>query len=635
MSTASEDVFVVGHKWRKNSVLIQTKAAISGRAHISYKELNFKKLNISPKGLLAKCIHDSSPPIDNADAYVVLSTVKCIAPESIEFRRILSAEPCTLRLIDISNLFAISDAHFKKTKLLTSPASAEKFRSFILRCQSTLSGNLLAGQCTYKSPLKVPSRSPRKDIASHGDETQTLGKIKPSEAIVVQDIGAFKALAQNHYEATLKPILQTCAIIFDTHDELKELLIQIGKEPLPENLTVANLANLKRKRGPIDCRMIKKQSPTNQLIIALAVIKRDKLAKNSPRASIIPPKGIPLVDKLSGAGSARSRYATLLSQLYLSKQVVMACYVVLLFHGRWNGDTLISVTPSNVKRTAHGFEISGIKGKTGSNQNTSVLIDDNSTIIEETLAVRALELLLWHNKNIDLHANREHPSMFVAMGHSYHGKITFNVFLSAKYFHEFTSAWNLPRFTASDIRPNAERHRFLQNGMHIEDTRVTLYHKKASTSTHYVAGEIATGINEAIIIRYSAMLASAIIYRFDNAPISGIFTENQKNTIQHLLLPPTRFSSNNDDYLVDMWLAAPGDFSFTVGYPEVDQCVRQRKYYLSNMQSLQRSNPERFAHSDLPRILVCIALYGLIKDSDFRHYLEQVEERINAQKPKT
>lgn len=626
MPKATTGCHVVGHIWQSDRVRLHTVNRAAGRVTHAYRELNFTALNIASDGLLAHSIRDATAPLQNSEAWVILRALRIIAPANPEFRRILGSNPATLHLSNISTLFTIVDAHFAAKQIKSKAATAEVFRGMILNCQTPIAGGMLVQQTSYKSTLKVPKRVPRKDITSSSTAGKAVSTITPVQAIYVQDESSFKELVTEHYAATIEPIMKQCMRIMQMHVELQGILSVAKDSRLPTTLTKKNRASLKSSNKGLDHRVFVKQSSHDQLIIAMAVIRKNKLWTNAPRSNLLPPRGIALIDELSDDGSVRAQCATLLSLFYLSRQVVMACFIVMLIQTRWNSETLISLTPKNIIRTAHGYEIKGIKSKTDQPQSTGITFDDHSENIEESAAVTALELLLWHNQQIDLHAIRRHSSIFVSMSHKYHSKIVFDVHLAARYFHLFTSKYQLPRFTASDIRPNSERHHFLKNGMHIEDSRVTLHHKKASTSSQYVAGEIASAINEAIVIRYGAMLARAIVFQYDAVPVSGGYSQGQIKTIQHLLLPPTRFSSNTDDYLIDKWLADPEDFAFNVGRAEVEQCVRQRKYYLSNLHSLRRANPERFCHSELPRIIVCIALYNIIQESPFRQYAQQLDK---------
>lgn len=93
-----------------------------------------------------------------------------------------------------------------------------------------------------------------------------------------------------------------------------------------------------------------------------------------------------------------------------------------------------------------------------------------------------------------------------------------------------------------------------------------------------------------------------------------------------MLAPPTRFSSNEENYLIDTWLANPTE-KFRVDEALVKLCVYQRAYYINNFRKLRDANPKRFATHELPRILVCIALYRTIKEGEFRTLVQKLENK--------
>lgn len=630
MGGGNTEHLINGHQWHNDSVSLQVRNKSTGRAVVRFRTLDFPALNLNSNGFLAQCVRDSSAPMHGSEASAILETLQTIAPRSLEFRRVLGAPAAELTASDITYVLTAIDTHYANKTTKSRAATAEKVRNFILSCQSPLANNILAKHTPYTSTLKVPERAPRKDIVSIKNNDLSPHIIRPSEAIHAKTESEFQTIAKNHYESTLLPIIQRCIDVLDIHTDTQLALRLANNSSLPSNLAKRTVDKFNGKKMYFDRKVVNRRTSEERLIMALAVVRKNQFHINAPADNKLLTHGIPLLDKLSGRKKSRAKVGVLLSLHYLSRYVVMACYIILLFYTRWNTDTLISLTAEHIRRTPRGFEISGHKSKTNTNQNTEILSDENTTYIEEAAAVRAMELLLWHDANVSSNAIRLSQSIFVSMRLSYCSVHEFDVFLSSDDFHEFTSAWGLPRFTGSDIRPNSERYHYLKNGMHIESSRVVLGHKNESTSKAYVDGHIARQINEAIIIRFQAMLSHAIRFQINGTNVPSSFSQPQQQTIKALLLPPTRFSSNADDYLIDKWLADKENFNFEVGPAEVEQCVRQRNHYLKHMQSLRKANPERFLRLDIPRILVCLALYNLIKASPYKQLCDQVERKINA-----
>jgi hypothetical protein len=622
---------IFGHQWCGTSVLIQTITKTSGRINVKFKTLDFSVLGINVEGFLGQCIRDTSAPMHCSEATTILAALKAISQKNSEFRKILSAHPETLAMSDIAKLLVLSDAYYKEKKLKSGAATAEKFRNFILGCQSPLAGGILAIHTPYVPTLKVAKRTSRKNIQIGENSIIKNNLLHPSEAIHAEDESNIRELAKKYYSEVLEPILTKCSKVLDAHEELETKLKLAEKSPFPNSLQKRTIEKFEKSKKSIDTEVVARRSEDEQLIIALAIVKKNQLHINAPSHNILYLQGLSCLDSLSGGKGSRTRFGALLSMHYLSRYVITACFIILLCYTRWNPGTLISITAKNVRRTAHGYEISGIKSKTNSNQNTSILSDDQTISIQESAAVRAIKLLLWHNCNVTQYAVRKNQSIFVSLLLLYSNVLEFDVFLDSDDFHEFTSAWNLPRFTPSDIRPSFERYHFLKQGMNIEDSRTTLYHRSIASSKLYVESEIATTINEANMIRFQAMLSKSIRFQCGDELVPSSFSKKQSETIKKMLIPTTRFSSNSEDYLVDKWLENKNDFKFNIGPSEVEQCVRQRRYYQKNMQLLRRANSERFSQSELPRILVCMALYNLIKTSPYNRFLQEIERDFDAQ----
>lgn len=617
------------HQWDGTRVTFRTIYKHAGREFTSFKTLDLKTMSVDKGGLLQECIAAASFPIHKALLNTILSALKTLTAESPDVRRILSAPPNILAPGDIIKLLSKIDSHFFSKKNKSGAGSAQRLRQFILDCQKPLANGMLVRQAPYITRLHVPKRERRPDINTKNRYPSDL-PISPKAAIDASSDDEVRTLVESHYGKTIDQILKTCTHVLEEHTKLQSILLAASSTPLTDIIANSTITKLEQT-GRINARVIERRNPSEQLTLALALAERNSYHKTFAIPGQLKINKISCLDTLSMGKGPRARLATLLSLHYLSRAAVTACFIILLCTTAWNPETLLSLTASRIRRTAHGYEIGGIKSKTNDFHNTIIHSDDGSVVLEETAAVQAIELLLWHDQNVSRNAPRMSDSIFVSLGLSFaQSSFEFNVYADSSHFREFTDSFGLPQFTPTDIRPYVERYRYLRSDMHLESSQTRLQHREPATTEIYVIGDIAKIINEANIIRYMSLLAKSVEYITGRCDITRQLSEADRSIVTRMLLPPTRMSANDDGYLVDLWLDDPEKVKLKIGEAEVEQCVRQRKYYIRNLQKIRQSNPERFHRSELPRILICIALNNVIEQGPFRKLHANLTGAIDA-----
>lgn len=618
----------ITHQWTNNCVRLTSQYKRGKKYIIRYPKLDFDGLKIERNGLLEVSINDADCPLPLSIAYPFVSTVRALSTNS-NIARILSTPPAGLSRADVLTLFARIDDYFSSKKIKSGPAQAEKVRNIFRDCQANLRDGIAVSQTGYVTSMKAPKPLPRKDISDKVDSSAKTKELRlPASADSTDNIFEFPGNTEEHYRRRLERILTTCESILDEHESVQKAIGAARRMPIPSSLQISTAETLKNF-GRINEKVVNRRTSEERLTIALKIVDHWKMYTIAPGKVRVYIENIPALDLLNGDGGARTRFGVLLSSHFLSRFVVTACFIILLWATQWNSDALQALTTSGIRKTPFGYQLVSLKGKTDQFQADEVLTDDLSIHVEEKVATRAIEMLLWHNEAVDKYALRHDESAFVSMKLSYRERLEFDVFLHAKHFHEFTTTWHLPRFTASDIRPQTTRHEYLKSGGDLATQQAKLRHSSPATTEHYVGGvEIAR--NEANIKRYCEMLAASILYLTKRKDIDTTTNDEDANTIRAMLAPPSRFSSNEDSYLIDSWLHNPVGTRIPIGPAEVELCVYQRAYYLKNIHKLRLTNPKRFRKSELPRILVCIALYRLLSEGPFRRTLKIIEERINA-----
>lgn len=625
-----EHIGATKHRWEETRLLILCRLSQKNRIKLRTIPFNFVEHGFTNDGFWAQCFNAAPAPIHLGDVYSVLAAITAIAAAHPDFLTILNTRPALLMPSDIAIALGYVDTHYRAKKIASGAAVAEKVRKYLKLCRAPLANGTLANQAPYKTTYPVPPRKPRADIGAHDASVKTDYSIPPDEAINAENEAAFLKIAQKHYDNTIRPILNTCVRILDEHKIIADILHNASKASMPTSLQ-ARTIRLFEEKGEIDGKVLKRRTPDERLILAIAIADKNSLHISSqPKHNLLLLDGISCLDTLSGGKSMRYRFGVLLSRHYLSRHVVTACFVIILIATRWNPETLSAVSADRVKRTAHGYEISGLKRKTKSNQNTEIIVDDSSIHIEETSAARAFELLLWHDRNVTKFAKRKTNSIFVSQNLTYAGGLEFDLFNSAVDFSNFTKTWGLASFNPSELRHSVERHHYLKEGMVIEKSRTVLGHRDSLMSEYYVGGEISSIINEAHLTRFMGFLAHAIYFQTGRKEIPSHLSETNQKTIKSLLTPPGEFSPHTDNVLIDALLDDPSKFHLVIGLAEAEQCARQRHYYIKNIFRLSSMYPDRFRRYDLPRIFVCLALYNIIKSSELKSTIEKVEAEINA-----
>jgi hypothetical protein len=616
------------HQWTGNCVNLTAGRLRAERLLFSQVKLDLSVLGIKRNGLLEACINDLTCPIASSIASTFAECISAISAD-IGIAKILSTPPAELSRSDIFSLFISIDNHYSAKKTKSLAAQAEKARNVIRDCQSTLKDGIGLAQVGYKTRLKSPKRHYRKDISDLVDDGAETNEIKlPLSANTKNNVTQFTGDSEEHYRKRLDRIVATCEEVLDEHESVKQVVDAARRMPIPQSLS-KNSAKMLKEFGRIDGKVANRRTAEERLIIAIKVVDHAKLYSHAPAKLRVYIDDIPVLDLLSGNKGTRTRFGVLLSSHYLSRFAVTACFVILLRYTQWNPDALARLSADRITQTPHGYRLVSLKGKTEKHQEADVISDDSTVNIEERAAVRAIKLLLWHNRSVDKFAQRDSKSVFVSMRLSYSNRLQFDVFTTGKHFHEFTDTWGLPKFTATDIRPQTVRHGYLQSGGDLASQQAILGHASSATTRHYLGG-IDIAHNESNIKRFGEMLEASIFYVTKRKDVDSRFSDEDAKTIRAMLAPPTRFASNEDEYLIDVWLANPAGTRIPVNEALVEQCVYQHAYYVKNFRKIHLTNPARFLKSELPRILVCIALYRILKEGQFRRKVHALEVKINA-----
>ncbi|MGF6966703.1 hypothetical protein OKW43_003731 [Paraburkholderia sp. WC7.3g] len=353
-----------------------------------------------------------------------------------------------------------------------------------------------------------------------------------------------------------------------------------------------------------------------------------------------------------------------MSEFYLSRIVVAACFVILMLATGWNKSTVITLSKDRVKKIPDGYRLAGLKTRSDQNESeelkplvpadlksqkkatsttaegvipsllkTDEDSDDDENGDREVLdssSVRAIEMLLQHRENVDKHGDSTDDSLFVTLALSELRSRNFRLKLRSDGINEFCDFISHPRFHADDLRKQTNSHFYLANGRDIRATQARANHVSAKTTMRYIDGTALRISHEAIIKDYGDILSSAFEYTAGRLKFNRNQTDRKSKLIKTLLLfPPSSQHPEDGDSVADKWLKSGGTIAFEIGAAELQQCVYQRHYYLKNTAKLMAANGERFHLHHLPRILFCEALRRVILDSPLGGELHSLEAKLD------
>lgn len=637
--------FSTRHCWQGDTIALNCTLSSNGRTRRQSVKICLLTLGVTRGGLLEYCFVDTPCPEHASVASSIRKSLTDLCKQ-VSIREVLSTPPSKLNVFEIKNLLHQIDEYLRTNASKKGAYIAgQRIRTFLLRCKAPLAGNHSMGDVHYRSQLKNAPQRSRDGISGRFDgsiEDQSLAL--PVSASVLSNLNAQELHLTRHFAARMKPLTEACIAVLNQHQDLAFAIIALKKSPLPVQLS-KKAAHSLQTTGTIHSRSKAIKAPDVRFRIALFqadfhsfktfsptghLHRTDALPVSHSRPSCVPLTGIPALSQLAVGDTKRHLFTVLLSDTYLSRTVVVACYLLLLAETRWNSGTLVSLSRDRIRQTERGFELYGLKKKTDDHQTVETLGQDRAEFIDAAPAIKAIKLLLEHDANVTKHAVRNSTSIFVSLNAKYSRIATFDVFLDARSVDAFCRRQGLPKLVASDIRNQIAKSDYFESGKNPEVVRAKLKHKSVATTAVYIRGSITSVIHEANIKHFMEQLAKSVRFVTGQHVVCTSDMSADAVAARTLLFPPTPFHEEVADSLVDKWLAADGDFSFRIGITEVEHCEYQRQYYAKHTPALLRANEPRFFANHLPRILVCLALHRLIAVSHYSAALARFSETLHA-----
>ncbi|MFL9992420.1 hypothetical protein PQR34_14500 [Paraburkholderia sediminicola] len=630
--------YVPHHVWTGNTVSLACKRRYRGQLVQRKVVIDFDRLGIARGGLLDACLTDAPVPINSSNANVFQRALKGVAPVA-DLNRILSTPPELLSPWELEHLLTGFEDEIEKWAKRTRATVSNQARSLFRTCKYLLADGTRVSDFVFTTRFTAPTRIGTLPLAEDFiDVFSTKELAEPLSAINAETKTGLDRKAVKHLQMRLDRVLTICDSVIDRYEKLRETLRLVEQTPPPVALSKIQLRNLQRGSYPT-YRQRRKLDADTRLWIAVYIAKRDDLSHSYP-SRYFNLQGIPILQSLENRKNEKGAFEALLCRTYAPRCVLLAFLIIIQASLIWNTDTAISLSKNRIRVYRNRIEVWGLKHKTAKKQNGIVRkppIEQESdgeeigwNEINEQRAIRAIKLLLEHDRAVTSHGVRENDSIFSGLRLKQMNPLSFQVPHLARNLRGFIKSHSLPAFTLDDIRTHAANIFFLERGRDIHALSVVMGHANLAITEQYLNTTLVRLLNAANMKRYMDILAPTIVFVCRGRSAVEALKLDATRIDDNLLFPVSSMADEDGDSLADQWIASNGELKLKIGANEIQHCALQIIFYRENLRGLVADNISRFKAFHLPRLVFCVALYTFIKASRYAFILEQCEEVLNA-----
>lgn len=529
---------------------------------------------------------------------------------------ILSKPACNIN----ADQFRLALSQFE-TYLINATASEHtrySYSSAVRRHLANTNLELQEGRHIWEELKQFKSRftQPRKDFKSH----VVLGDISTIEYF---DIASLESQAIENIRSSLDAIEQVCQTIIDDYlkvtSEHKELEKHLLKPEFAEYYTY----RLKQSE-PWDNRYLKQpQGSTEQDLLAFIIQSASNFILDS-KTKLPGLSQLPTVLKgktIWKDGS--SYYSFFFAGYFLPNHVLIAIAVLICQKTGWNPGSVHALSKSDIEQlSSTRYLLQSLKSKT----------DDKTPVYElrkssEPLLFRAVELLLWHHKQVITTFELEESRLFIGI---YRKK--FDVFLplhKTNLYNNFIGPYDLKDFSAKDLRASRAGLTMLTT-RDFEAVRELLGHNSITTTSGYLYNTLFFQLNEARILEFQRRIEATISFIDRGEELVTLRKFKMRHVDINIIAPEhvgdgTRCLDpfNSPDPRVRKGDRCDGLYCHVnggcrnniiqVSSEDVELAQRTRKYYQSRWLNLYEKNPKAFAQIHIPKIIFIHVFLAHIK----------------------
>jgi len=351
------------HTWAQTVVSLATRQRHYGVLKERKKTLDFAALQIARGGFFEEAINDADAPllVDYVNPLCSALPQLCKSPY---IREILGTPTSKLTVRDIHSLFSACEDFVANAKVADKAQHSLHVRRIFLYCRTRLSSGETVERCGFTSRFRwVPVRGSVNLLSETYDDFFDDEFLRqPLTAVPQTDQATTDALANHHLVSRLQRVMDSCAHIMNDYDNYIELVREIRKSDPLSGLPPRIAKELKAQGHNDATFFLEGASPETRLKATLYLSKKHQYHKIVPRRRLFL-YDIPALVTISGENTARYLLGALLSEFYLPRLALTACFIILLAETGWNPDTLLSLKSENIKFHNGNYTIVGLKSK--------------------------------------------------------------------------------------------------------------------------------------------------------------------------------------------------------------------------------------------------------------------------------
>jgi len=531
---------------------------------------------------------------------------------------ILSKPPNSLKsddLIDAMRAFEMYLISFKIAKH-TRSKSSRRIKSALENC----SVELLDGR-TPQEALKQFKSKFSKNGGLKSPESALLGNISTIEHV---NIKSLEEQALSNISNSLGLIEAECGNsisgyldIVEQHKKLKSLFLKPEIESYFDyRLTTTSPWNLKYFETL-------KYTEKDLMTYVLTSIATGKMIKTSPLPGLLV-LPVTLGNKALwlNENSYRSYF---FAEYHLPNHILVSIAVLICLKTGWNKSSVQDLLISGVSKISSSrYQLQSMKTKT----------DDETPIYEvvksrDLLLFKSIELLLWHHRQLKKMYQTNEERIFISL---YKNKCTmFLPLQTTNLNNNFVQIYNVPKFTASDLRPSRAGLTMLTT-KDIQAVRELLGHNSISTTAEYLNNSLFFKLNEARVLEFQRRIDATIT--FIDGGDSLVSDRGLKG--QHVDDNLIATESVGDGSRCKNPYDSPdpdtkrGELCgglhchvnegcknnvINVGLDDIELALRTRKYYQARWMELYEKNSKSFAQLHVPKIVFLHVLLAYTKQT--------------------
>jgi integrase len=482
------------------------------------------------------------------------------------------------------------------------------YSSFIRRYLANTNLTLQDGR-TIKEELKgFKSRYLQsKKLFKLGNVLGNISNIKHT------DIESLESQAKENISSSLDVIERTCKIIIDDYLKVTEDHRKLKEHCLSPETTRYYTDRLSLS-DPWSKKYFKQpQEGTEQTLLTfiLKSISYENISSTTivPRLSQLPI----LLDGKRIWKSSTSYYSFFYAEYFLPNHVLIAIAVLICLKTGWNPGSVHALSDGDIEKlSATRYSLQSLKNKT----------DDKTPVYElrkalEPLLFKAIELLLWHHKQVTDIFKLSEPRFFIGIVHT-----KFAVFFplaKQNLLTNFIIPYGLTDFSATDLRASRAGLTMLAT-KDIQVVRELLGHRSLSTTEGYLDSTLFFQLNEARILEFQRRIEATISFIDGGEALVSLRKFNKCHIDNKLFaLEPigdgTRCRNPYDspDPNIQKGDRCKGMYCHVNGHCEnnviqvaaIDVMLAKRTqiYYRSRWSYLYENNPKAFTQIHIPKII--------------------------------